>query len=93
MLHTRALTQEWLMCMACEEADMAYRWQLVEHIAKGEMPPGLTAQDLADLGLPQPAEIEVPREPHATVPYRQRAPSEVRAARASRFVCDAPDSE
>ena len=28
------------MCMACEEADMYYRWQLVEQIAKGEMPPG-----------------------------------------------------
>jgi hypothetical protein len=81
------------MCMACEEADMAYRWQLVEHIAKGEMPPGLTAADLSAMGLPQPGEIETERQPDGTVIYRQRAPSEVRAARASRFVCDTPDGE
>ncbi len=81
------------MCMACEEADMAYRWQLVEHIAKGEMPPGLTAQDLAAMGLPQPGEIETTRQPDGTVIYRQRAPSEIAAARASRFVCDTPDGE
>ena len=37
------------MCMACEEADMHYRLQLVEQIAKGEMPAGLTAEDLAEL--------------------------------------------
>ncbi len=81
------------MCMACEEADMAYRWQLVELIAKGEMPPGLTAQDLTDMGLPQPGEIETTQEADGTVIYRQRSPSEVRAARANRFVCDTPDSE
>ena len=29
------------MCMACEEAQMYYRWQLLEQIAKGEMPEGI----------------------------------------------------
>ncbi len=29
------------MCMACEEAELYYRWQLLERIAKGEMPDGL----------------------------------------------------
>ena len=43
------------MCFACEEADMAYRWQLVEQIAKGEMPPGLTEQDLAIWACRSPA--------------------------------------
>ena len=70
------------MCMACEEADMAYRWQLVEHIAKGEMPPGLTAQDLDHMGLPQPGEIEVTQEPGGTMIYRQKAPTRESALRA-----------
>ena len=26
------------MCLACEESDMYYRWQLLQQIAKGEMP-------------------------------------------------------
>ena len=45
------------MCLACEEAEMQYRWQLVERIARGEMPSGLTADDLTIMGLPQPGEI------------------------------------
>jgi hypothetical protein len=80
------------MCFACEEADMSYRWLLVEQIAKGEMPSGLTAQDLTDMGLPQPGEIETTRQPDGTVIYRQKAPPAVQPA-ASRFVCDTPDSE
>jgi hypothetical protein len=82
------------MCMACEEADMAYRWQLVELIAKGEMPPGLTAQDLDDMGLPQPGEIETTQEPDGTIIYRQKAPTAIAAPRrVSTFVCDSPDDE
>ncbi len=81
------------MCFACEEADMSYRWLLVEQIAKGEMPPGLTAQDLAEMGLPQPGEIETSLQPDGTVIYRQKAPSAVPPVAASRFVCDTPDSE
>ncbi len=81
------------MCFACEEADMAYRWQLVEQIAKGEMPPGLTAQDLANMGLPQPGEIETTQEADGTVIYRQKAPSAVQPNAAAGFVCDTPDSE
>ncbi len=81
------------MCMACEESDMAYRWQLVEQIAKGEMPSGLTAQDLSDMGLPQPGEIETTQEPDGTVIYRQKAPAAKLPPRASAFVCDSPDDE
>ena len=86
------------MCLACEEAEMYYRWQLIEQIAKGEMPAGLTAEDLADMGLPQPGEIETTVEPDGTVIYRQKAPSEIKraasaAARKNAFVCDSPDGE
>jgi hypothetical protein len=86
------------MCLACEDADMYYRWQLIEQIAKGEMPPGLTAEDLTNMGLPQPGEIETTVEADGTVIYRQKAPSEIKrarsaAARQSAFVCDSPDGE
>ena len=85
------------MCLACEEAEMHYRWQLVEQIARGEMPAGLTAEDLANMGLPQPGEIETTREPDGTVIYRQKAPSEIKraasAAPKNAFVCDSPDGE
>lgn len=79
------------MCQACEEAEMFYRWHLVEQIAKGEMPAGLTAGDLTNMGLPQPGEIETTQEPDGTVIYRQKAPSA--KARTAVFVCDRPDGE
>jgi hypothetical protein len=81
------------MCLACEEADMHYRWQLVEQLAKGEMPAGLTPQDLTDMGLPQPGEIETTVEPDGTIVYRQKAPSAKHAPSANAFVCDSPDGE
>jgi hypothetical protein len=86
------------MCLACEEAGMQYRWQLIEQIAKGEMPPGLTAQDLMAMGLPQPGEIETTVAPDGTVIYRQKAPSALKrgasaAPRRNAFVCDSPDGE
>ena len=51
------------MCLACEEADMYYRWQLIQQIAKGEMPEGHSEEDLRVMGLPLPGEIEVVEEP------------------------------
>ena len=47
------------MCLACEESDMYYRWQLLQQIAKGEMPEGHSEEDLRALGLPLPNEIEI----------------------------------
>jgi hypothetical protein len=79
------------MCLACEEAGMQYRWHLVEQIARGEMPPGLTAEDLIAIGLPLPGEIETTVEPDGTVIYRQKAPSAAKRAATSAFVCDSPD--
>ena len=85
------------MCLACDEAGMYYRWQLLEQLAKGEMPTGLTAEDLTALGLPQPGEIEATLEPDGTIIYRQKAPPAKAPAkpapRANAFVCDSPDDE
>ncbi len=47
------------MCMACEEAQLYYRWNLLEQIAKGEMPKGMTEDDLRAMELPVPGEVEL----------------------------------
>lgn len=74
------------MCLACEEADMYYRWQLLQQIAKGEMPDGHSEEDLRALGLPLPDEIEIVEEPDGTKVVRQKAP----AKKSSEFACDSP---
>jgi len=74
------------MCLACEEAEMFYRWQLLEQIAKGDMPPGFTENDLRAMGLPVPGEVTLVEEPDGTMSIRKVAP-------ASAFVCDSPDAE
>jgi hypothetical protein len=85
------------MCLACEEADYFFRLQLVDQIAQGKMPEGFTAEDLTNMGLPQPGEIEITREPDGTVIYRQKAPSSLSRERGragtgrNAFVCDSPD--
>ena len=75
------------MCLACEEADMYYKWQLIQQIAKGEMPDGHSEEDLRALGLPLPGEVEVVEEPDGTKVVRQKAPAEQSA---SNFACDSP---
>ena len=76
------------MCMACEEAAMYHRWQLLEQIAKGEMPKGMTADDLRAMELPLPGEVEMTEEPDGTVVFKRKTP-----AKASAFACDSPDPE
>ena len=74
------------MCLACEEADNYFRLQLIDQIARGEMPPGMTAEDLEAMGLPPPkpvvggAEVEP-----ANQPAKRPTPA------ANAFVCDSPD--
>jgi hypothetical protein len=77
------------MCMACEEAELYYRWQLLEQLAKGEMPAGLTEGDLRAMELPLPGEIARFEEPDGTISFRKVA----RAVKSkpSGFVCDSPD--
>ncbi len=81
------------MCLACEEADMYYKWQLLQQIAKGEMPDGHTEDDLRALGLPLPDEIEIVEEPDGTKVVRQKAPTETARTKTStaEFACDSPN--
>jgi hypothetical protein len=66
---------------------MYYRWQLIQQIAKGEMPEGHSEEDLRALGLPLPDEIEIVEEPDGTKVVRQKAP----AQKPSDFACDSPN--
>ena len=81
------------MCLACEEADMYYKWQLLQQIAKGEMPEGHSEDDLRALGLPLPDEIEIVEEPDGTKVVRQKAPTKTSRTKPStaEFACDSPN--
>ena len=85
------------MCMACEEAEMYYRWQMLEQIAKGVMPEGMTEDDLRAMEMPVPGEIEMLEEPDGRVIIRRvekpAASPKKAASKASAFVCDSPDGE
>jgi hypothetical protein len=81
------------MCLACEEADMYYRWQLIQQIAKGELPEGHSEEDLRLMGLPLPGEIEEVEEPDGTKLIRQKAPpTQTTETKAQGFACDSPDA-
>jgi hypothetical protein len=77
------------MCMACEEAELYYRWQLLEQLAKGEMPAGLTEDDLRAMEMPLPGEIARFEEPDGTISFRKVANAV--KPKPSAFVCDSPD--
>src|SRR4051812_31967416 len=68
------------MCMACEEADLYYRWQMLETIAKGEMPPGMTEDDLRAMEMPLPGEIELIEKPDGTQVIRKVVAAEATTA-------------
>jgi hypothetical protein len=42
------------MCLACEQQGFFFRMWCADFVALGEMPPGVTAEDLEALGLPLP---------------------------------------
>jgi len=75
------------MCLACEEADLYLRWQLLHQIAKGEMPTGYTEDDLRAMDLPLPSEVELIDEPDGTQTLRRK----VSAPQPNAFACDSPD--
>lgn len=81
------------MCMACEEAEMFYRWRLLEQIAKGEMPEGISEDDLRAMGMPLPGEVELVEGPDGQVTVRKVTPKRAIKKPAATFVCDTPDSE
>ena len=74
------------MCLACEEQEYFFRLWCADFLARGEMPPGVTAEDLEALGLPppKPAVGDAESQP-ATQPVKRPAPA------TNAFVCDSPD--
>jgi hypothetical protein len=42
------------MCLACEQQEYFFRLWCAKFLARNEMPPGVTAQDLQALGLSPP---------------------------------------
>ncbi|HWM46771.1 MAG TPA: hypothetical protein VNR11_07655 [Xanthobacteraceae bacterium] len=81
------------MCMACQEAELYYRWQLLEQIAKGEMPQGMSEDDLRAMDMPLPGEIELVEAPDGQVIIRKTDKFPRKAAKPEAFACDSPDSE
>jgi hypothetical protein len=77
------------MCWACQEAERERIWGLVDIISTGQMPAGYTAEDLREMGLPQPGELVREEQPDGTVLIRQVAPRKPEPK--NNFVCDAPE--
>lgn len=87
------------MCLACEEAQLYYCWRLLQQVARGQMPEGLSEDDLRALDLPLPGEIAIVERSDGTrVIERIAAPGAGGVAAAAKakpgaFVCDSPDGE
>ena len=58
----------------------------MDFLARGEMPPGVTAADLEAMGLPKPAVGALAQEPATQQPTKPRS-----ASAANAFACDSPD--
>ena len=74
------------MCLACEEQEYFFRVWCAGFIARGELPPGVTEEDLDAMGFELPAAMRgkpKPQQPTATA----AAPA------ANAFPCDSPDGE
>ncbi len=80
------------MCMACEEAQMFYRWNSAwSRLPKGEMPKGMTEEDLRAMELPVPGEVEIVEEADGSMVIKRVAqpkPAKELAPKANAFVCD-----
>lgn len=74
------------MCLACEEAELFYRFELLRQIAEGKMPDGVTEHDLRAMDLPLPGEIEIVVAPDGTRTLKPVA----KPSTASAFACDSP---
>jgi hypothetical protein len=74
------------MCLACEEQEYFFRVWCVDFLARGEMPPGVTTDDLLAMGLPLPKPANGGTVQGSGISGRQHAePS------AAGFSCDSPD--
>ena len=74
------------MCLACEEQEYFFRMWCAGFLARGEMPPGVTAEDLQALGLPLPTRATGGAAQEPAQPQKQRP-----ASAADAFACDSPD--
>jgi hypothetical protein len=74
------------MCLACEEQEYFFRVWCADFLARGEMPPGVTADDLLAMGLPLPKPAAAGPTQEPGMPKRQRAEPSNAA-----FSCDSPD--
>ena len=74
------------MCLACEEQEYFFRAWCADFLARGEMPPGVTTDDLhaMDLPLPKPA-AGGPAQVTGVTRQQRTEPS------AAAFSCDSPD--
>jgi hypothetical protein len=78
------IDQDEPMCLACEEQEYFFRAWCASFLARGELPPDMTAEDLTAMGFELPAAL---RGKSAPQPQPAAAPS----AAANPFVCDSPD--
>ncbi|MDT3686549.1 MAG: hypothetical protein RO009_16065 [Pseudorhodoplanes sp.] len=76
------------MCLACEEAELFYRFELLRQIADGKMPDGVTEADLRAMDLPLPGEVEVVEDADGKKTLRR---IEKKSGTKS-FACDSPNS-
>jgi hypothetical protein len=76
------------MCLACEEAELFYRFELLKQIADGKMPDGVTEDQLRAMDLPLPNEIEVVVRADGTKEIRQIS----KPLDANPFACDSPNA-
>ena len=74
------------MCLACEEQEYFFRVWCVGFLARGEMPPGVTMEDLEAMGLPPPKATA-----DGAASTKPSASSNPPAPAANAFACDSPD--
>jgi hypothetical protein len=79
------------MCLACEEQEYFFRIWCAGFLSRGEMPPGVTADDLQALGLPSPEEAVRLRAQGAGKASEGDLQAQRPAPGAGTFACDAPD--
>lgn len=76
------------MCLACEEQEYFFRLWCAGFLARGEMPPEVTLEDLQALGLPPP---KPPAGATGQESLKPDSKTQRSAAGHNAFVCDNPD--
>ena len=80
------------MCRACEEERMLYRFELLQQIANGEMPRGVTEEELRAMDLPLPGEVDVIEEPNGTKTLKLKTTLRLKTTSTiPDFNCDSPN--